>query len=262
MGSSDRANAYYVQSDLGPESYDLIYARSNPAMIAFYIDTASRNGTCVLELGVGTGQVALALAAAGLNVVGIDISTGMLEAARHKADKLTPEVRRRVEFLRADMADFDLLRLFDTVIIPGRGFQHLITGSAQKAALRCIYCHLKPGGSLAMNLFDFRPDYCRSLLVEEYRDEVSGQMVRRHFLDRHDDLAAQTFTEHMRLEYVEASGSVLRSEDTEWTLRWMSQQEMRELLEGAGFEIVALYSDFLGSPPAIGKEQVWVVRRI
>ena len=42
-----------------------------------------------------------------------------------------------------------------------------------------------------------------------------------------------------------------------WTYRW----EMRYLLELTGFEVVAEYGDFRGSPPAYGQEQVWVCRR-
>ena len=45
-------------------------------------------------------------------------------------------------------------------------------------------------------------------------------------------------------------------------MRWIYRNEMRYLLELCGFAVEAEYSDFFGSPPAYGKEQVWVARRI
>jgi len=42
-------------------------------------------------------------------------------------------------------------------------------------------------------------------------------------------------------------------------LRWTYRYEMRYLFELAGFTVVAEHSDFKGSPPRYGAEQVWVV---
>jgi hypothetical protein len=41
----------------------------------------------------------------------------------------------------------------------------------------------------------------------------------------------------------------------------MQRQETAYLLELSGFEIVAEYSDYNRSPPAYGKEQIWIARR-
>ena len=44
-------------------------------------------------------------------------------------------------------------------------------------------------------------------------------------------------------------------------MRWTYRHEMRHLLELAGFPNAVEYSDFVGSPPAYGREQVWIARR-
>jgi hypothetical protein len=53
----------------------------------------------------------------------------------------------------------------------------------------------------------------------------------------------------------------LSREQSEWSLRWATRQEMRYLFELTGFEVVAEYSDFFRSPPAYGNEQVWVLKK-
>jgi len=63
-----------------------------------------------------------------------------------------------------------------------------------------------------------------------------------------------TFREH------DAGGAVLLEESEILSLRWSFRHEMRHLFARAGIEVEAEYSDFQGSPPAYGKEQVWVVR--
>ena len=53
--------------------------------VEFYVAEATRSGGPVLELGVGTGRIAVPIALAGIRVVGVDSSDGMLEVARERA---------------------------------------------------------------------------------------------------------------------------------------------------------------------------------
>jgi len=58
------------------------------------------------------------------------------------------------------------------------------------------------------------------------------------------------------LEELDGKGRAVESEETEWSLRWATRQEMRYLFELTGFEMIAEFSDFLRSPPAYGTEQL------
>ena len=62
------ARALYLDAGL----FDQLYRRRSQD-VRFYVDTARRFGGPVLELGVGSGRVASALARAGLDVVGVDL---------------------------------------------------------------------------------------------------------------------------------------------------------------------------------------------
>src|SRR5919197_4942931 len=54
--------------------------------VAFYLDEARRAGGPVVELGVGTGRIAIPIAADGIRVIGVDSSAGMLDVCRRRAE--------------------------------------------------------------------------------------------------------------------------------------------------------------------------------
>ena len=67
--------------------------------------------TIVLDAGCGTGRVAIELARRGIEVVGVDVDPSMLATARDLAPDL--------EWVEADLTEFDLGRTFDVVVLAG-----------------------------------------------------------------------------------------------------------------------------------------------
>src|SRR5439155_19049648 len=53
--------------------------------VAFYLEEARRSGGPIVELGVGTGRIAVPLGADGIQVIGIDSSRAMLEVCARRA---------------------------------------------------------------------------------------------------------------------------------------------------------------------------------
>ncbi len=142
---TDRPDNLYDQLAI---YYDLVHA-SVTADIPFYLALAREAGSPVLELGCGSGRTLVPLAAAGVEVVGLDNSAGMLELARARLAQEAPA--GRAELVLGEMADFDLGRQFPLVTVPYNTWMHL--GHAQQpAALRCIGRHLAAGGWLVLDL--------------------------------------------------------------------------------------------------------------
>src|SRR3954469_21473590 len=77
------------------------WSRSVVEDVSFYVEEAVRSGGPMLELGVGTGRIPVPAAAAGIDVVGIDTSAGMLEVARERAELAGVELDLR----QGDMRD-------------------------------------------------------------------------------------------------------------------------------------------------------------
>jgi SAM-dependent methyltransferase len=259
----------FYSGGLNAETYDLGLARGGPGSdedVGFYLSLARHEGSRVLELGCGTGRVSIALARAGLAVVGIDSSTTMLDGARAKARELDPDTAGRLTLLEGDMRAFSLEQLFDVALIPARAFAFLLTPESQKECLAHVHSHLRPAGVLAIHLFDPRLDWCLPEAsggrTDEWRDPGSHRQLRVEVMNRRNDVLTQVMTELWRFTEMDPEGTVVRQEDEELALRWTYRYEMRHLLELTGFGDIVEYSDFAGSPPAYGAEQVWVCRRV
>lgn len=260
----------FYDSDLVVATYDLLTEQANRQIsgdIAFYIDCAERFGSPVLELGVGTGRIACALAEAGHKVVGLDRSKGMLDAARKKSEARVDAVRKKLDLIEADITAFALDRTFPLALIPFSTYQHLITPGQQRACLSAVHRHLDKGGHLVLDVFDPILDACvpGARTPNPDREAIepkSGHILRRRSIARTNDPLSQTFIETFRLERLDADGKLLASEDATHHLRWATRQEMAWLFELSGFELVAEHSDFDGSEPAYGNRQIWIVKTV
>jgi SAM-dependent methyltransferase len=260
--------SFYGGTTLHVRTYDSIDHSDRPVLrgdIAFYRDLANRVRGQVLEVGVGTGRVAVELAKAGIRVTGLDLSAAMLAIAAEKAAASAVGDRLRLEC--GDMRSFDLgTPKFGVVIVPYRAFQILLTPADQFAALAAFRRHLRRHGTLVLHLFD--PDL-RFLLPgasPPVGDHARGTdrdtrpveaMLETDMLDH----VNQVRRELWRYRAFAADGTITEKETLELAIRWTYRWEMRHLLRLSGFTVEAEYSDFFGAPPAYGKEQIWVVHR-
>lgn len=236
--------------------------------IDFYLGLARTALGPTLELGCGTGRVLLPLARGGIEITGIDLSEPMLEVARAALAAEPPDVQRRAIFILGDMRNFALERKFGFVYIAFRSFQILPTPEAERDCLTNVAKHLVPGGMVAIDLFDpwldrLTPESAvlapRQLPPGRHPQTANEVLVET--VSRTNDPLTQTFEEVWRFTEVDRNGAVVRSEQESLRMRWLYRWEMRYLLELCGFVDISEYSDFEKSPPAYGKELVFVARR-
>jgi len=104
----------------------------------------------VLELGAGTGRVALDLARRGIDVIALDHDPALLAALedRARAEDLA------VTAACADARAFDLGRRVALCVAPMQTVQLLGGGQGRGRCLDCVHAHLEPGGQLAAALAD------------------------------------------------------------------------------------------------------------
>lgn len=260
--------AFYAQPSLQVEIYDALqHEVPGGDDIGFFRRLAATTEDPILELGCGTGRVTIPLAEAGHAIVGLDRSAAMLAVAARRRRSLPPEVRRRVRFVEGDMADFALGRRFGLVFAAFRVFMALPDPERQRAALARVHRHLRPGGLLAIDVFDpwlhrVTPDPWPAREIDEVRHPETGRRVRVTSLDHVNDTVAQRFTEHWRFAELGDDDAPVREETETLVLRWTYRHELRHLLELSGFEPIAEYSDYEGSPPVYGGEIVIVARRM
>ena len=131
------------------EAYDgmflAAFQQDTAAAVGFLADLAG--GGPALELGVGTGRVALPLADTGVEVRGIDSSEHMLRILRGKPGGDALQV------VHGTMSDFDLDSRFPLIYAVFNTFFSLLTQDEQVACFECVARHLEPGGTFVMQAF-------------------------------------------------------------------------------------------------------------
>lgn len=186
----------------------------------------------VLELGVGTGRLAIPLAAAGLTVHGLDTSAAMLQqmAAKPGGERVHPHVGDMVDGLPAGP--------FSLVFVAYNTFFSLLTEERQRACFTQVAARLAPDGVFVIEAF----------VPDPAHDPGNGISVRSLTADR-VVLSVSTFdTDAQRAEgqYVditEAGGVRLRP----WSIRWATPTQLDAMAAAAGLTCGDRWEDFSGT---------------
>ncbi len=128
------------------ESYDDWHGQLDAAVVETLAGLAGEGGRA-LELGVGTGRVAIPLAAAGVEVLGIDASPAMVERMRAKPGG------ERVRVSIGDFADVAAEGEFSLVFVVFNTFFMLLTQEEQLRCFRNAAARLAPGGVFLIEAF-------------------------------------------------------------------------------------------------------------
>ncbi len=244
-----------------PQYYDHAFKRHTNDL-RFYVALARAAKGPVLELGAGTGRVTLALARAGVNVVGIDQSAGMLEQARARIAKEAPAVRDRIELKRADLRRARLRRRFPLVIAPFNLFSHLYTRTDLERGLATVRAHLAPRGKFAMDVLvpdlgALRRDPARVYRCRPVFDPTDGK--------RHAYGETYAYDSVRQVQKVQMMFQRLDRPDVErvtpLNLRCYFPEELRALLHYNGFALAARYGDFERGPLTEHSESQILVTR-
>jgi SAM-dependent methyltransferase len=209
--------------------------------IDFYVGLAIECGGPVLEIGVGSGRIAVPTALAGIAVVGVDRSTPMLDLAQAKARAQGVSL----ELVRADMRALPDLGSFPLVTVPFRALLHLRDDGERLGVLRSLRARLAPGGLLAFDVF--HPDR-RDI------EDTDGRWLEREpgIMERADWHPA----DHSLTLRVRAGG---REAGMRWW--WLEPDGWGRLLAEAGFDQVERYGGFNGKRLAAdGADSVWLAR--
>ena len=209
--------------------------------VDFYVGEATRSGGPVLELGVGTGRIAVPIALAGVRVVGVDSSEGMLAVARERAELVGVELDLRYGDLRHPPVD----ETFPVVLLPFRTMLHMQTDADRRAALRAVRERLVEGGRFVFDVFTPGADDIA---------ETHGIWLEREpgIFERAD------WNEEQRTLILRVSGD---GAEAELSLAWLPVEQWRELLADEGFTVEGLYGWFDRTPYAGHEDSIWVCRR-
>ena len=219
------------------------WSRSVVEDIGFYVNEAVAAGGPVVELGVGTGRIAVPTAEAGVPVIGVDSSGGMLRVCRERGEKAG--VSALLDLRLGDLRRPPVEERVGLVTSPFRSLLHLESDAARREALAATHDVLEPGGRFVFDVFTPSPQDVEKT-HDRWLEREPGIWERARW-----DRAGRTLILTVRGETGEAT----------MRLAWLPVDEWRALLEEAGFEILALYGWFDGRRYDGGEDMVWVARR-
>ncbi len=208
--------------------------------IGFYVEEAVRSGGPVVELAVGTGRIAVPTARAGVSVIGVDLSSAMLDEARAYATR--DGVASRIDLRPGDMRNPPVTERVPLVTIPFRSILHLPTDEDRLQALRGAATILQPGGRLVFDVF--APSAADIV-------ETDGRWLEREpgIFERADwDVGRKTLVLTVR----EGDSS------TAFALHWLDETGWRSLITEAGLKPHAIYGWFDRRPYDGGEDMIWV----
>jgi len=210
--------------------------------IGFYVDQALASGGPVVELAVGTGRIAVPVARAGIRVIGVDESEGMLATARTYA--ANEGVEHLLDLRVGDIRNPPVAERVPLVVIPFRSLLHLPEDDQKLQVLEAAARLLVPGGRLVFDVF---------VPSDDDIAETDGMWLEREpgIFERADwDRGTQTLTLSVRRDGQAAS----------FTLHWLAEPEWRRLIESAGLAVETLYGWFDLRPWTGGEDLIWVCR--
>lgn len=138
--------------DILADWYDRFQEIDYTAFADYYEQVFKRFGVepnLVLDLGCGTGNITLAMAERGYEMIGLDASAEMLQKASEKAD-------REILFLHQDMTAFELYGTVDAMVCALDGVNYLTGEDDLEKMLTLLHYYLNPGGIL---IFDINTPY-------------------------------------------------------------------------------------------------------
>jgi SAM-dependent methyltransferase len=218
----------------------------------------------VLELASGSGRIAVALAAAGHDVTGVDRDSHMLERARaawaRRRDQPDAVAGGALHLVEADILDLGIDRRFGLVILALNSLLLLGEDAAKSGALRAMARHLSGDGRAVLDvwlptsedlaLYDGKP------MLDWVRDDPeTGERVSKSWSATYDE-GADRATVTTTFE-TSAGGRTLRRDDV-W---FIGAPRLIELARGAGLEPETVAGDYDLSPSTPRSERVVLICR-
>ncbi len=185
-----------------------------------------------LELGIGTGRIALRLAACGTEVHGVDLSDAMVAQLRRKPGG--PDIPVAMD----DFADFSLDTRYDVVYVVFNTFFDLTSQDAQVRCFASAARHLTAGGVFVVEAFV--PDHARLARGNNVQWDLYGDVVR---VD-----VSQPNSREQRVDARHIMISAAGVEQFSVRIRYAWPSELDLMARLAGLRLKERWGDWAGSP--------------
>lgn len=229
--------------------YDLFGRKPN---VDFYHRYAAKTGE-VLDVGAGTGLVAVPLAERGIKVWCVEPSTAMLTRFGKKLD-MNPSLRELITLIPADARGFHIPRSFD-VCFSSATFDHFLSDDERVASLSNIARHLESGGRFVFDVFF---GYMKDEELAPAGEVREGEFTYKRYVGG----KVKGQVKEYLLVFEKYRGGELEARiEQESAAGITDRKTILDVLARTGFEVVSEYCDYEFTPYNVG-DKLFVVEAL
>ncbi len=191
------------------------------------------NGGILLDLACGTGSISVEMAKKGFDVIGVDSSIGMLNAARQK----TYESGEQILLLNQSMDDIDLFGTVDCAVCVLDSINHLDGAQQVKRTFEKVSLFMNPGGAFAFDvntLYKHKNILADNTFVYDLDELYCVWQNSFNESDGSVDITLDFFEEDDGTYYRSYESFTEKAYDLADIVKW---------LEDAGFEVIGIFDD-------------------
>lgn len=238
----------YEQWCTGDDSYE--------PSLKFYLEYLEVHSGPFLELGIGTGRIALeAIQSNSKHIVGVDISANMLKKCEEKYKSLKKDsaVAGTLQLIKMRIEDITFCEEFEVVYLPFRTVGHIMTDPDLEQVFQKIYKALLHGGSFVLDHYVFQKEWAEThnnVDILMYSDPEKGATIKDRYLYDFDR------------EVMECSVKLNETVVQTFRFRWIHPETIKQAALCAGFAIDKVYGDF--DKREFSKDsfnQIWILRK-
>lgn len=214
-------------------------------------DILASERNLVLDLGCGTGRLTELLYKKGYDMIGIDSSQEMLNAAMNRKEKTGSDIL----YLCQDMRDLDLYSTVGTVISVCDSINYLTEDGDVEDTFRLVENYLYPGG---LFIFDFNTVYKYETVIgdatiAENRDNCS--FIWENYYHKEECINEYDLTVFVRTD--ERQELFRRFSETHYQ-RGYTLEEMKGFVTAAGMNIVSVLDADTHEAPGETSERIYI----
>lgn len=245
----------------------------------YLIGLLKENGVAdglVCELGCGTGQMTRRLAAAGYDMIGIDLSEDMLEVAREQEygacddeeyfenEVIDDRIQPSILYLQQDMRSFELYGTVSAIVSICDSMNYITTEEDLLTVFKLVNNYLDENGVF---IFDLNTEYkYKELLgdstIAENREDVSFIWENLYDEEKHlNEYSLTLFAKADTEGEEDGSASLYEKYEEVHLQRAYSLEEVKRLLSEAGMTFVAAYDVLTHETPGPQCERMYLVAR-
>lgn len=211
------------------------------------------NGGLVAELGCGTGNVTARLKSAGYDMIGIDISCDMLQMANEKQ----AEESEKILYLCQDMREFELYGTVEAFVCICDGINYILEKDELVNTFKLVNNYLEAGGIFIFDLntaYKYR-EVLGERIIAENRENMS--FIWENYYDEDSRINEYGLTVYVE-DAADEERRFVRFDEVHYQ-RAYCIEEIKDALEEAGMEFVAVYDAFTHDAPREDSERLYFI---